>query len=82
MEPIVCEQHVNSFDIVTKEFKSISMDLIKEGINNENDAYEKMKQYFVNDKIFDECFKTCFNIAYITYKNNKINHENKIRKYN
>ena len=60
-------KEVNSFDIVMNGFKELSMDLIKDGVTDADEAYNILKnKYFENDKLFDDCFKMCFNITQIT----------------
>lgn len=57
----------NSFDIVMNGFRTLSMDLIKEGVSDADIAYNTLKnKYFKDDKIFDDCFKMCFNIVRLT----------------
>ena len=73
----------NSFDTVTNGFKTLSMDLIKEGVSDADTAYTILKnKYFQNDIIFDDCFKMCFNIVLLTLikEEEEQNNTNKRRK--
>lgn len=51
-------------DTVINGLKGLSHKIInEEGITNSKEAYNKYKQYFVDDKIFDDIFEICFNIV-------------------
>jgi hypothetical protein len=55
---------MSSADSVINGFKDLSEKIIKEeGITNSKEAYNKYKQYFVDDKIYDNIFEICFNIV-------------------
>ena len=58
-------------DSIINGYKDISLKLItEENITNSKEAYEKIKNYFVDDDNFNRMFENCFNIVLCQYKIN------------
>jgi hypothetical protein len=60
---------MSCLDSIINGYKDISLKLItEENITDSKEAYEKIKNYFVDDECFNRMFEYCFNSVLCQYE--------------